>query len=143
MRQFIRHPADIPIEIMAHEGLATETQRIHNVGCGGLAIGCAHEIAAGTVIRVRITLVNPAFESSARVIWCRRGNGACELGLEFLDADDAYRARMVQQVCHIESYRQHLLDSEGRRLNADEAAAEWIGRFAAGFPDPDRDEESH
>jgi hypothetical protein len=32
MRQFIRHPTDIPIEIMAHEGVAAKTLHTRNVG---------------------------------------------------------------------------------------------------------------
>ena len=48
---------------------------------------------------------------------------------------DAFLARMVEQICHIEDYRQSVCRVEGRRLSAEEAAVEWIAQYAAQFPD--------
>ena len=56
------------------------------------------------------------------------------MGVQFLDATDAFRARMVEQVCTIERYRTQVREQEGRELSAHEAAAEWIGKFAGRFP---------
>jgi hypothetical protein len=52
----------------------------------------------------------------------------------FLDAEVAFLARMVEQVCHIEDYRQSVSRIEGRQLSAEEAATEWIDRYARDFP---------
>jgi hypothetical protein len=43
---------------------------------------------------------------------------------------------MVEQVCHIETYRRTVAGTEGRELSAEQAALEWIAKFAASFPDP-------
>ena len=56
------------------------------------------------------------------------------MGVEFLDRDDSFRARMVEQVCHIEQYKRQVLETEGRVLNGEQAAKEWIRRYAASFP---------
>ena len=40
---------------------------------------------------------------------------------------------MVEQVCQIEHYRREVLRVEGRVLDAESAAVEWIGRYAAEF----------
>ena len=136
MRQFIRHPADIPIEVSAGEALAPAARQGHNVSLGGLAFRAEDALAPGTVIDIRIPFVRPAFESRARVVWCEARGGGFELGVAFLDADDAFRARMVEQVCHIEDYRRRVLRTAGRFLTAEEAAFEWIGRYASRFPDP-------
>jgi hypothetical protein len=53
--------------------------------------------------------------------------------VQFIDADEAYRTRMVEQVSHIEEYRRSVERLEGRELSAEEAAFEWIHRFAAHF----------
>jgi len=37
-------------------------------------------------------------------------------------------------VCHIEDYRQSVSRIEGRQLSAEEAATEWIDRYARDFP---------
>jgi hypothetical protein len=56
--------------------------------------------------------------------------------VQFLDAADAFRARMVEQVCSIERYRREVRRREGRVLSGQEAAEEWIREHAARFPDP-------
>lgn len=135
MRQFIRHPTEVTIEVSAGEQLDHALRHSRNVGIGGLAFQSDQAIEAGMIIDLRIPLVRPPFETSARVVWCRATDAGWELGVEFLDPDDAFRARMVEQICHIEDYRNGVQRSEGRTLSVDQAAMEWIGKYAAGFPD--------
>lgn len=52
---------------------------------------------------------------------------------EDLTAQDAFKARMEAQCFQVERYRMALLINEGRRLTPDEAAVEWISRFAEAF----------
>lgn len=138
MRQFIRHPVSIPITT-EYADVAPAIYEASNVGIGGLTFSCQQEFKPGTILHLRIAHVVPAFETQARVVWCHRQGGVSELGVEFLSADDAFRARMVEQVCHIEAYKQQVNRTEGRTLSSKEAAAEWIGKFAPGFPNPGSD----
>ena len=48
-----------------------------------------------------------------------------------------FRARMVEQVCHIEQYKHQVLKKEGRKLSGEEAALEWIQKYAPQFPGSD------
>jgi hypothetical protein len=134
MRQFIRHPADIPIEVSPVEEGRGAPPRLVNVGMGGLAFRFRSAFQPTQVVKVRIASVRPPFEATARVAWCRACGGGYELGLAFIDPDEAYRARMVEQICHIEHYRRQVQESEGRTLTPEEAAREWIERNAAQFP---------
>jgi hypothetical protein len=134
MRQFIRHPADVPIEVSPVDQGSGRPPRLVNVGLGGLAFRSHSAFRPAHVVKVRIDCVRPAFETTARVAWCRACDGEFELGLAFTDPDDAFRARMVEQVCYIEHYRREIRDTEGRELTAEEAAREWIERNAARFP---------
>jgi hypothetical protein len=134
MRQFIRHPTDVPIEVSRAGRLAAGYTR--NISHGGLAFQSRVDFEPGALVEVRIPTVRPRFESRARVVWCNARQGEFELGVEFLEVEDAFRARMVEQVCYIETYRQDVLRTEGRSLSSEEAAMEWIGRYAADFPDP-------
>ena len=88
-------------------------------------------------MKVRIPFVRPAFETEVRVVWCRALAGGAELGVEFLNRDDAFRARMVEQLCYIENYQKAVKRIEGRVLSMEEAASEWIGKYAPQFPKPD------
>ncbi|MCW9053285.1 MAG: hypothetical protein OQJ91_13375 [Motiliproteus sp.] len=57
-----------------------------------------------------------------------------ELGLVFLDQQQAFQMRMLEQVCHITCYQQWIYEKEGRRLSREQAATEWISKFASHFP---------
>ena len=127
-REFIRHPVNLPIEASQ---MAAEA---YCLGIGGLAFRCDRTAEPGTFLQVRIPAVTPEFEITARVVWCRHKGEAIELGVEFLNSDDAFRVRMVEQVCHIENYRRDVRIAQSRELAFEEAAAEWIGKFSATFP---------
>jgi len=51
-----------------------------------------------------------------------------------MEAEGAFSTRMVEQVQHIEHYRQEVLRVEGRILDDESAALVWITRYAATFP---------
>lgn len=133
-RQFIRHPTEIPVQVRPADGTATDL-RARNLSLGGLALHAEAALTLGSVVNLRIDSVEPVFESAARVVWCRPAENGFDLGVAFLNPEDAFRARMVEQVCHIESYRRRVA-GEGRSLTAEAAAREWIARFARTFPNP-------
>ncbi len=137
MRQFMRHPVNITIEVTAGAELDHAARCSRNVGLGGLAFQSDRPLPGGAVIELRIPIVRPAFETRARVVWCRESEAGYDLGVEFLDPNDAFRARMVEQICHIEDYRAGVFRSEGRELTAEQAAMEWIGKYASNFPEED------
>ncbi len=51
---------------------------------------------------------------------------------------DPFAARMLAQIALIERYRVDILRREGRRLDSDGAALEWISRYAERFPSPEQ-----
>lgn len=132
MRHYIRHPADIPIEIC--HAAACEPETLRDIGYGGLAFHSHEPIAVGLRVQLKIPLARMDFEALGKVAWCRKSGEGFDIGIEFLAQDDAYKARMVEQICHIEQYRQEVMAREGRSLSAQEAAIEWVRKFAHRFP---------
>ncbi|MDQ2694012.1 MAG: PilZ domain-containing protein [Pseudomonadota bacterium] len=136
-RAYIRHPSDMPIELVTDRAAAGQRrEHLANISFGGLCCESDKDLARGSLVKVRIPLVRPPFEATGKVIWCAPANGRFKVGVQFLE-EDAFRARMVEQVCYIEKYRAAVQESEGRRLSSEEAAVEWIGKYAAEFPNPD------
>jgi len=132
--RLVRHPADIPIEVKADRHLTHCAHKAFNLCIKGVALRCDQSYVPGEFVEIRIPLVRPPFEAEARVIWCKTREGHFELGVEFLDQDDAYMARMVEQLCYIENYRKSMLRDEGRSLTSEQAAHEWVSKFASRFP---------
>jgi hypothetical protein len=137
IRKYIRHTIDVPLEVTSSGELLTAPDQGVNVSHGGLAFTSDSCIDVGSIIDLRIPSVDPPFEARARVVWCRPEGTSFLVGAEFLDKGDAFRSRMVEQVCTIEGYRQQVLRDEGRSLTAHEAGLEWITRFAGRFPHVD------
>lgn len=137
-REFIRHTAGVPIEVHAVSGEERQQLESVNVSEGGISFVSDVDYPLGTVIEVRIPEVDPPFEANARVVWTSPEEGRFCIGVAFLDANDAFRARMVEQVCSIERYRREVEANEGRVLTPADAAAEWISRYAGRFPVAER-----
>ncbi|VAW74363.1 hypothetical protein MNBD_GAMMA15-1349 [hydrothermal vent metagenome] len=143
MRSFIRHPSDIPIEYqMDSEDVGAGQERLYDIGHGGLSFSSSIELAVGAPINIRINQLQPAFEVEGRVAWCRPEDDGFAIGVSFLQAGDRFRVRMVEQVCHIEHYKSEVLATEGRTISGEEAAREWISRYAMTFPKLDDEEEA-
>jgi hypothetical protein len=134
MRRYIRHPSDIPIEFDVTDTVSDQRESLNNVSLGGLSFQSKSSLPLGAIVTIRVALVTPPFQTRARVIWCRRAGMNYDIGVELVDPEDAFRTRMVEQICHIEHYKREVLKTEGRRLSGEEAALEWIGKYAHLFP---------
>ncbi len=140
MRRFIRHPSDIPIEFQIDQGDKQRMQRaLKNIGAGGLCFVSDHSIDQGTRIHIHIPLEfqredETGFDADGYVAWCLNEDEAYTIGVQFDDQSSRYTMRMVEQVCHIEHYRADVKENEGRDLTSEEAAKEWVERYAAEFP---------
>lgn len=132
MRAYIRHPSEFPIELGTSEQNEVE-ERMSDVSVGGLSCHSRDELSQGQKVTIRIPTVEPAFEAEGRVVWCRPDKDRYRVGIAFSDAALAFSARMVEQVCHIERYRTHLV-AEGKDASLEDAASEWIEKYASRFP---------
>jgi c-di-GMP-binding flagellar brake protein YcgR len=133
-REYIRHTVNVPLQVSVVNTASPRTTGGVNISHGGLAFTAEDCLAIDQVIALRIPSVDPPFEARARVAWCRPEADHYLVGVQFLDADDAFRSRMVQQVCAIDNYREEVLKKEGRVLDSQQAAAEWIALYAGRFP---------
>lgn len=136
-RRYVRHPSDVPINVhsLASQAPPSATKPLKDIGFGGLSFHSQVEASLGDMLLISIPVVEPVFEIEGRVVWCTEAGLAFDIGVEFTEPDKVYKARMVEQVCHIEHYRIEIRQSEGRELSGGEAAAEWIEKYAADFPE--------
>lgn len=135
-RQYISHPSNIPITYSTLTGAQRthEKHLLHNISLGGLCFETHEYLERGISVMIRIALVQTIFEENAIVVWSRKVNDHYEVGVQFQDKDSRFRARIVEQVCHIEQYKRNVFVEEGRNLSGEEAAREWITKYAARFP---------
>lgn len=137
MRQYIRHPSEMPIcyKLNALDDIpGNEHQKLHDISSGGLSFHSDQKINPGNSLHIQIVVDPPPFEADGIVVWCKKENDGYQVGLQFNDTDVEFGLRMIEQLCHIEQYRHEVLKNEGRWINSEVAAREWIEKYAKDFP---------
>lgn len=132
---YIQHPCSIPAQISLCEAPYTESHQKDASIHTGISLVTDTFFATGTELEVEISIHQPGFKATGKVAWCLPiEDGLFRTGICFNDADTAYKVRMVEQLCYIEQYRRTVEREEGRKLNQEDAAREWITYFAKDFP---------
>ncbi|MFT5218849.1 MAG: Tfp pilus assembly protein PilZ [Planctomycetota bacterium] len=136
IRKFIRHPTDIPIQVCLDRVEANDSDdtTLTNVSLGGLSFISPQSLPLGDQVSISIPILERDNQLCGTVIWCEPSRQGFEIGLEFDRSDDVFRLRMIEQVCHIEHYRKEVARVEGRELDIQQAANEWISLYAGDFP---------
>jgi hypothetical protein len=133
-RQHNRHPAGVPIEIGLNEVVASKREYLINISRGGLCFQSNIFLTPGTRIHITVPLIRPVFNTWARVAWCKQDVDTYAVGVTFEGKDEPFKTRMVAQICDIEKYKKIVARKEHRKLTSEEAALEWIKKYAATFP---------
>ncbi len=100
-RKYPRHPVEISIDYKISGESASKTDLTQNISFGGLCFQTRSEVTPGTLLTLRFPTINPIFEVAGKVAWCSAKKGKVEVGVQFLDENDAYRARMIEEICHL------------------------------------------
>ncbi len=127
MRRFIRHKTDCPVDVRLSEVVPPGREYLRNISRGGLCFRSTVALDAGTTIHIEIPVVDPVFETDGVVAWCLPATEGFEVGVRFA-GQDPHKHHIVEQVCQIENYKREIWVRDGRRLNGEEAALEWLRR---------------
>ena len=136
MRMYIRHPFDVTMHYMVENAISDDYDHariLKDVCEGGLCFYSPVPVQVGARIYIKIPIREPAFEAEGVVTWCNKADGY-EVGVQFEGENIDYNLRMVEQACHIKHYMRQE-EKSGRQLSTNEAAQEWIDKYAADFPD--------
>lgn len=132
MRNYIRHPTNIPICIESGSPAASAA-KVRNLSHGGICFTTEEQLKVGTLVEMQIPYISPEYKGSGVVVWRKEHMPTgFDVGVKFTSEDEFFRLRMVEQVCRIEAYR-NIMCERGRMLTSEEAAQEWISRFAKDF----------
>ncbi|WP_167631614.1 PilZ domain-containing protein [Mariprofundus ferrooxydans] len=131
-RSFIRHPVEMPIQVYPQASPLLSDVQVRDVGNGGVAFHTNVALIPGTMLILAIPHVQPPFEETCTVCWSQPEADGFEIGVRFLDQQALFKARLVEQVCQIENYRRQEIN-RGRQLSPEEAASEWVGKYAVEF----------
>ncbi len=109
-------------------------ETLTNISLGGLSFVSPHALDVLQKVRICIPLIKQDNFLEGRAVWCEKARSGYEVGLEFERSQEVFRLRMIEQIRHIEHYRNEIERQEGRKLSTEEAAKEWISQYAGDFP---------
>lgn len=133
---FIHHPAGFPIEckrLWFHKlwGVEQDFDPSHI----GLIFDSLKYIKPGTQLELNIPLRNDTARFRGQVVLVRHVGTSYEIGVWLRHRADASRARIVEQICHIETYLQAKKYRDGPySLNRERITEEWITEHAGNVP---------
>ncbi len=129
----IRHPEAVPARLAVAPGRGWRDLDLLDHGEGGVCVEGRLGYLPGTVLEVSVEACGRDLSYRGQVLWRRRLGGGFQFALAFSSPDQAFQARMVEQMCYIEAYRLRSA-RDGESLSPDEAAARWIAAFSGDFP---------
>ncbi|WP_232710119.1 PilZ domain-containing protein [Mariprofundus aestuarium] len=133
-RYYIRHPSSIPIDAQPiDKSSGIDHTSLVNISGGGLAFQSHTLLPIGKKVRIQIPSMDCSFRATGQVAWIKKEAQGCTVGIVFTDKSEAFHVRMIEQICHIESYRKQNM-KKGRNISIEKATSEWIEHFAADFP---------
>lgn len=132
MRRFIRHPTDFPILVFSVDSANGDEASLCDISQGGLACSLRRELCPGALVALGIPSLQQDYRFSGHVVRCSQCPNGFRVGIQFSDETESFKSKMVEQVCQIEHYRQELR-RDGRELDSETAAMEWIDRFGRQF----------
>ncbi len=130
---FIRHPAELPIQFRHCQVTSRTPQHLDSTTCGLCFLSDSH-VTKGAILEVSIPIRDWTYRFIGRVIKTCRLDAAHKLWICFGSQADAFQARMAEQICQIEVYRNTVRKREGRTISSELAAREWVAKYAACFP---------
>lgn len=132
---FIHHPSGFPLEFKKiwFDGL----RRNHELENGevGLIFESEKYIRPGCVLEITIPMRNEHVRFRGKVVLVKHSGECYEVGIWLRHGADASRARIVEQICHIETYTMERKFRDGPYcLDHDRIAQEWISEHAGTVP---------
>ncbi|GIZ11770.1 PilZ domain-containing protein [Pseudomonas sp. NCCP-436] len=134
MRKFLRHPSDMPVELVVRKQSLISGQRLHNISLGGGACNSPRRFRRGTAVELRVPLLGDQARCPGVIAWCKSQNGGYRVGIAFIDEDSLFRARMIEQICQIQRYHDQLERESGESHSIEQCARQWIATNAADYP---------
>ena len=130
---FIHHPSAFPLSC---KRLWFDREKNHipeHEKTIGLCFRSEKYLKPGIKVEISIPLRGEVQIFRGKVVLVRTMDDHFEIGMWLMPAD-VHRARVVEQICHIETYLRTKRHQDGPFINDERVAEEWVHKFAAVFP---------
>lgn len=102
---------------------------LNDISFEGLSFESQNDYRRGTILTIHIPVTEPSFQVISEIVWCKPNGGNYKMGVKFLQIENGYRMKMLEQLSFIESYRKKMFFDENRSLSCEEASNELKSYF--------------
>lgn len=131
---FIHHPSAFPLSYKRLWFDRKKQQLNEQDKTIGLCFRSDKYLKPGIKVEVSIPLRGEVQNFRGKVVLVRNMQDHFEIGIWLTQAEDVHRARLVEQICHIETYLRTKKHQDGPFLTDERVAEEWVSKYAAAFP---------
>lgn len=131
---FIKHPERFPLKFRRLNFWQASKVEINQDSTTGLTFFSENYLKPGSIVEVTIPTRKEVHVFMGKVVMVKQTNENYEIGIWLINASDAPKLRIVEQICHIELYLNDKRHTEGPFLSKERLTEEWINRFASSFP---------
>ncbi len=130
---YLRHPSCVPVRLREIPRPFAAGARPEGSTLGAIQFRVGRAVQAGAIVEIVVEVCGETERFRGDVHWVRRAARGFVVGVRLTDPEQAYRARAVEQICHVEAYRRRSNRRTGRALGIEQAASRWIARCARRF----------
>lgn len=133
---FIYHPDHIPLNFRRLWRMPelTKEERKSGMSTLGLSFFSDKHLTPGMQIEVTVPLRGEDHKFVGQVVLVKESHHGYDVGIWLRSQHDAYRARIVEQICYIDCYLQDKQEHSSKPINKEQGIQEWIVHNAAQFP---------
>ncbi|MEJ2544426.1 MAG: PilZ domain-containing protein [Calditrichaceae bacterium] len=106
-----------------------QSEYLNDISFEGLSFESERAYRKGTILTITIPVTQPSFQVISEVVWCKSNSGQYRVGTKFLQIQNGYRMKMLEQLTFIENYRKRVFFDENRSLTCEQAYSELKNYF--------------
>ena len=135
-RQFLRHPINVPILIQRSLRREASSSESINVSPGGLSFMTPQKLVRGDKLTITIPVKDKRFRIKGRVVYSVREEKRrlYKTGVFFSDHTSAFEAKLAEETLEVINYQKKISKTLGYAVSEEDAAREWIKKYARFFP---------
>ena len=135
-RSFFRHPINVPIQLRMESRSDNYVSESKDISLGGLCFIWPSKLTRGSLLTISIPVKEKVFDVRGRVAYSTpyKKSAQYRTGASLVDAPHAFKARLAEEVLHIIEYQKTLSRQLGYDLTEEEAAKQWVTKYAEKFP---------
>ncbi len=134
LQGFIKHPERFPLHVKRLNFWEKSRLDMSNPSNIGLTYSCDQPQKLGSILEITVPTRKETHAFKGKVVAIREKDSGYDIGVWLINAEDAPKLRIIEQICHIELYLNDKKYREGPFVSPEKITQEWIGKYASHFP---------